>query len=174
MRVMVYHMLVALAGFFQPKVAISKDRVMAYQHPELITRLVTKLEMSHERATAAFEAMKLYLYSAALSSEPMSPSLDADEAWHNFMLFSRDYAEFCFNHFGFFIHHQPFSAAKVKEMKAAKALCTPCDDFHAGRVEALQATVCSNGCCDNENGRAHAKAGCSENPKACCDGPCCA
>jgi hypothetical protein len=30
-----------------------------------------------------------------------------DEMWHTFMLFSEAYAEFCENHFGFFIHHMP-------------------------------------------------------------------
>ncbi|MBU6447504.1 hypothetical protein KGQ24_01520 [Patescibacteria group bacterium] len=34
-------------------------------------------------------------------------SRDVDEVWHTFILFTRDYAEFCEEVFGFFLHHQP-------------------------------------------------------------------
>jgi hypothetical protein len=27
--------------------------------------------------------------------------------WHTFLLFTKDYSEFCMRHFGFFIHHTP-------------------------------------------------------------------
>ncbi len=30
-----------------------------------------------------------------------------DEMWHTFALFTRDYAEFCLEKFGYFIHHEP-------------------------------------------------------------------
>ena len=30
-----------------------------------------------------------------------------DEMWHTFLLFTRDYADFCERYFGFFLHHIP-------------------------------------------------------------------
>lgn len=30
-----------------------------------------------------------------------------DEMWHTFILFTRDYADFCERHFGLFVHHAP-------------------------------------------------------------------
>jgi hypothetical protein len=35
------------------------------------------------------------------------PSKLVDEAWHEFLLFTREYAEFCQRAFGRFLHHQP-------------------------------------------------------------------
>lgn len=32
---------------------------------------------------------------------------EVDAMWHTFLLFTKDYAEFCQNYFGRFIHHQP-------------------------------------------------------------------
>ncbi len=32
-----------------------------------------------------------------------------DEMWHTFILFTRDYTDFCQNHFGAYLHHHPIS-----------------------------------------------------------------
>lgn len=91
-----------------------KEAIIAYQHPDLIERLVQKLEMPKEQAEAAFLGLKQFLYIAGTMVGTFSPqSQDVDEAWHNFMLFSKDYAKFCQTNFGHFIHHQPHT----KEMR---------------------------------------------------------
>ena len=123
MRYFVWRCLVQLARWIKPRhqgcsgKGDLKDKVMAYEHPELVERLVHKLEISREEALKAFRDMKRFLFIAGtMDSVPLSPPSDlADEAWHHFMLFSKDYASFCFGFFGRFIHHQPFT----REMRLA-------------------------------------------------------
>ena len=42
-----------------------------------------------------------------VTNEKLSPSLLVDLAWHEFILFTRYYHEFCLTHYGRFIHHTP-------------------------------------------------------------------
>jgi hypothetical protein len=41
-------------------------------------------------------------------------SLRVDEAWHQFILFTAQYAEFCARYFGRYVHHSPSNAPKVE------------------------------------------------------------
>jgi len=41
------------------------------------------------------------------TNQKLSPSLVVDLAWHEFILFTRYYQEFCMTHFNRFIHHTP-------------------------------------------------------------------
>jgi len=41
------------------------------------------------------------------SGKVLTPPLPLDLAWHEFILFTRAYAEMCQQQFGRFIHHQP-------------------------------------------------------------------
>ncbi|MEE2000395.1 hypothetical protein QWY20_02930 [Alkalimonas sp. MEB108] len=41
-----------------------------------------------------------------------------DEMWHNFILFSRDYTEFCHKYFGCYIHHQPMTGKSSNNSKS--------------------------------------------------------
>jgi hypothetical protein len=42
----------------------------------------------------------------------MAPPEDIDEIWHNFILFTADYARFCDKYVGFFLNHQPLTVAE--------------------------------------------------------------
>lgn len=52
------------------------------------------------------EALK-FLDIAAGTIEPVTPSAAVDVAWHHFILFTRDYMDYCATHLGRFIHHVP-------------------------------------------------------------------
>ena len=39
-------------------------------------------------------------------------SLRIDDVWHQFILYTREYAQFCQNYFGGYIHHAPSNAPK--------------------------------------------------------------
>ena len=88
--------------------AKSFDEVMAYQHSDLVARLQRKLGITAEQATALFEDTKRFLYLCGVTTcSGFSPSSVIDEGWHNFILFTKDYYEFCHTFFGRFIHHLP-------------------------------------------------------------------
>jgi len=85
---------------------VLKD-VTGYKNPEVILRIMDKVPCTQEHAEALFEEMKQYLSRSAVSKKRSSPTKEVDVAWHEFILFTRDYAEFCHVHFGRFMHHVP-------------------------------------------------------------------
>lgn len=96
-------------------VAPSLEAVMSYHHPRLLERLVERLGMDPDEAREKFEDTRRFLYLSGTTAEVLAPTEQIDEVWHNFMLYSKDYAEFCTTHFGSTIHHNPWSKAEVAE-----------------------------------------------------------
>jgi len=89
----------------------SKAEVLAYRHTHLVKRLEKKLKISPKKAQKLFVAMLQFLYICGVErrGRNFSPSPMVDEAWHNFILFTKDYDDFCRIYFGQFIHHRPFT-----------------------------------------------------------------
>lgn len=83
------------------------DRVMKFRHVGLLYRFQDKLGTTPEEAEKLFNDMKQFLFLAGTVSGPLAPPEKIDEAWHNFILFTKDYQEFCRRYFGKFIHHVP-------------------------------------------------------------------
>jgi hypothetical protein len=71
-------------------------------------RLVRKGLVSPEKMAEAVLEFKRYMVLVGLGYRGLG-MLDAevDEVWHAFILFTRDYADFCQRAFGTFIHHVP-------------------------------------------------------------------
>jgi hypothetical protein len=90
------------------------DRVLAYENPELVERIKDKQSLSEEKADALFEDLKRFLYLCGNSPAHHSPPRNIDSAWHQFILYTRDYAVFCEEMFGRFIHHKPASYFRPK------------------------------------------------------------
>jgi hypothetical protein len=63
--------------------------------------------IASEEATARTRELKRYLALGAQLGELPMLSPEIDEAWHTFLLFTREYEEFCRTHFGQFLHHHP-------------------------------------------------------------------
>lgn len=61
---------------------------------------------SVESDRAALELVK-FLRLCAESDLPLAPSEIIDDLWHEFILHTRDYAEFCATVLGTFVHHVP-------------------------------------------------------------------
>ena len=84
------------------------SRVMQYQHPELVERFKDKLRLSQESAQQLFDDVKRFLFVCGTQrSDGGSPTEKIDLGWHEFLLYSRDYREFCLDMFGHFIEHAP-------------------------------------------------------------------
>jgi hypothetical protein len=61
--------------------------------------------------TRALELRKGFLQWSSLrflTKEALSPRSDIDNFWHAFLLFTREYQNWCKDNFGAFIHHDPF------------------------------------------------------------------
>jgi hypothetical protein len=73
----------------------------------VITSTARSLRIGIDEARCAFEdAVTLLQASIDSPSLDLSPSAKVDEAWHQFVVFTIDYARFC-DSLGTFVHHVP-------------------------------------------------------------------
>lgn len=65
-------------------------------------------DWTEDRINAAVAEYREYLvYISANRNLHVLPPLDADEVWHAHIIHTREYAAFCQEHFGQFLHHVP-------------------------------------------------------------------
>lgn len=85
--------------------------VLRYRNEEVVFRFAADFGVSHADAEEVFLETKRWLWLCAthpsLALPLFSEARAIDEMWHTFLLFSRDYAAFCEEHFGAFVHHCP-------------------------------------------------------------------
>ncbi|GAB1641802.1 glycine-rich domain-containing protein [Krasilnikovia sp. MM14-A1259] len=82
---------------------------------ELFSRLTARVASDHRELAADMpirivDQALAFLGACAVSTEPIGPSDLVDIGWHTFILYTREYAEFCDRVAGRFIHHQPDDA----------------------------------------------------------------
>ncbi len=108
------------------------NKVMAYRFEPLIERLVEKKGMSLTEATALYEDTLRFLYLCGTTPRALAPSERIDLAWHEFLLFTREYQNFCRRMFGFFIHHNPRESGKRPKPDGASSVIK--DTISAAKV----------------------------------------
>jgi hypothetical protein len=83
--------------------------------PYLIERLCEKQGLSIDEAEELVTSMKQFLVLAAIKPDTttyaLSPTAVIDEAWHQFLLYTAHYRDFCQTYIGFFVDHQPWDMA---------------------------------------------------------------
>ncbi|MEC4724441.1 hypothetical protein HWQ46_02625 [Shewanella sp. D64] len=97
------------------------EAVLAYQNKNVTDRFIKLYGVEEAEAVEIFEDVKRWLWMAAEAREQgidQPVVIDRalvvlDEMWHNFMLFTRDYGQFCKDFFGGYIHHSPMTAEGV-------------------------------------------------------------
>ena len=67
---------------------------------------------AEEARLGLVETIKFLLLVAENSGATLTPSHRVDLVWHEFILFTRVYSDFCHVHFGKFIHHNPGGTQK--------------------------------------------------------------
>ena len=83
------------------------DEVMDYENPDIVARMKKELGLIEEEANLLFDDTKRFLYLTAMYPGTWSPPKKVDKGWHEFLMFTKDYTEFCQRFFGRFIHHEP-------------------------------------------------------------------
>jgi hypothetical protein len=76
-------------------------------NPLILRRYMAEHGASLIEAQQAFDATAQFLYTSAVVPGRHALSQPIDDMWHTFILFTRDYREFCTLHFGRFIDHEP-------------------------------------------------------------------
>jgi len=64
-------------------------------------------EWSTVKINLLIEEYKQFMYLAGTSDEDCTPSQDVDKVWHEHILFTKDYYDYCNNIIGKIIHHKP-------------------------------------------------------------------
>lgn len=86
-----------------------------FEAPYLVERLVKHgTAASPQEALALFTEVKRYLVLAATDRSRLWDmySLRVDEAWHQFILYTAQYTQFCHRFFGHYVHHAPNNAPR--------------------------------------------------------------
>lgn len=86
-----------------------------YKNDDIVQRFLETWDIPTEDAEELFEDMKNWLWLCAYAEENIGKVFLGfgqstkliDEMWHTFILFTREYHEFCLKHFGRYIHHGP-------------------------------------------------------------------
>lgn len=113
--------LLALMGF-KPKRFIKS--VASYKFPEVVMqRTQETLKLNDEEMDLL--ALSLLTYFNAVKYSPRGVDMtdtDVDELWHNFLLDTRSYMDFCSKYIGFYIHHSPYIETKELDEDDMKSI----------------------------------------------------
>ena len=81
---------------------------------QLINRLQSKHGMTQEMATSALDNALAYMHLVAHNPDcGLGPSEIVDVAWHEAILHTWEYHEYCQRAFGFYLHHRPNREGEV-------------------------------------------------------------
>ena len=77
------------------------------ENPLLAKKIVAATDLEKDEAVDILRELIRFLHLVQLTTERLTPSHKVDMAWHEFILFTKAYADFCTTHFGRFVHHNP-------------------------------------------------------------------
>src|SRR4029453_16710680 len=89
------------------------EAVLSYEAPFLIEKLLKeRIVGTQEEGEALFAEVKKYLVMCQAEPDVIWNVYSArvDKVWHEFVLFTREYAVFCQGLFGRYLHHSPSNA----------------------------------------------------------------
>ncbi|NUM81610.1 hypothetical protein HUU42_12465 [bacterium] len=85
----------------------SVSRNILKSHPVLLKKISESCKIPREEVPELFTEVLRYLGLVAETHKRLAPSLIVDWAWHEFILCTKPYSDFCQEHFGRYIHHHP-------------------------------------------------------------------
>ncbi|WP_462268051.1 glycine-rich domain-containing protein [Mucilaginibacter sp.] len=92
------------------------EAILAYKNDDVISRFTDQFNVTDNEAEDIFIETKKFLYLCQLPGIFIPDELlIVDEMWHNFILFTKVYHQFCQEHFGRYFHHLP--ASKVEKVQ---------------------------------------------------------
>ena len=97
-------------AFRQTVLEVAIDDILAYRAPFLIEKLVkNRIADSEQEAEVLFAEVKKYLVITRSDTEVnwKMYSVRVDEAWHQFILYTDAYTDFCDKFFGGYVGHSP-------------------------------------------------------------------
>ncbi len=90
--------------------------IALYTNPSVVRRIQIEHGLSETEATKLFEDTKKFLALSTVTHTQISPTGVIDKGWHEFLMFTKDYAEFCYTYLGKFVHHVPFDFKEKSDL----------------------------------------------------------
>lgn len=140
------------SDFSVPKPDVrSTARNLLNEHPVLLKKISESCKIPREEVPELFTEVLRYLGLVAETHKRLAPSLIVDWAWHEFILCTKLYSDFCQEHFDRYIHHHP--AEKENPGQFALTL-TYYTEFFGKPPEKYwgQTSEAMCGACESENG----------------------
>jgi hypothetical protein len=126
---------------------ISVPHVMSYQNPKVLKRYRLDHNVDEAEAQRRFEGLKQFLIVCALTPGYKVTSDAIDSMWHTFLLFTKDYSEFCNRYLGRFINHEPFEVPSPESYLTTRARAREMFGGLDERLWPVEAKLsCSSGC----------------------------
>ena len=122
---------------------VRKARELVSDRPDLHAvrkRMMEKHEMSRQQVETAEIHFSRFALLVDVADGPISPSKLADDYWHEFLMFTRLYRQWCEKHFGAVLDHHPGVKSGAKDR--VKQL----NELFFGETFADQARCCCR-CC---------------------------
>lgn len=92
--------------------------IMSFTFPKSVHEVISKAypHLTNEEKDLVLQGLRDYFYISNQAKGKMvaMPSQAVDVAWHEFLLFTKAYQNFCKKAFGKFFHHHPAEAMKSK------------------------------------------------------------
>ena len=116
-----------ILGFLFPRknkknIEQTVQKIMNYKMPYIIKRCQKNHDYTDDDMKILEQELKRYL-SLPLTRNKGEPSSgmysrDVDNLWHTFILFTKEYSDFCQKHYGRYLHHVPrIENTKTEETK---------------------------------------------------------
>jgi hypothetical protein len=103
-----------------------RTKALSYENEEIVASFRASYGVSLEDARELFEETKKWLWLCGTRPRTMrltvfGPMKMLDEMWHTFILFTREYTEYCMENFGFYVHHAPTTRAEAEQYRQRAA-----------------------------------------------------
>ena len=104
-------------------------REVLVENPVLHQKVAASCSLERRDVPAMVLEVVRFLCLAAGSARTLTPSRAVDDAWHEFILCTRSYGEFCARHFGCMVHHHPGGDAERHRDQFQETLALYRDHF---------------------------------------------
>jgi hypothetical protein len=131
------------------KIPKAASEILAYENDRLVKRYASDYGATMDESRRCFNALKEFLIVCAVKPGYKVTSDPVDRMWHTFLLFTKDYKEFCEDNLGRFINHEPFEHAAPQAYLETRAFVKKFFgqiDENLWRADAK--ADCSSGCGD--------------------------
>jgi hypothetical protein len=106
---------------------MDKEKILSYTNQRVIDRYIQEYNRDSQFANDCFKNMLIWLYVANRCNKQGVVAgmydfiYELDNMWHTFLMFTRDYTNYCNENYGEFLHHEPMGlnteSSTVEEKK---------------------------------------------------------